>query len=103
MPLLFVGLMLFAAVHLLPALYPQRRQRLLEILGPHTYRGLFALLVVLIVMGWRTSTSSHLLASAAWLRYPAMVACETLTVAIAAPGFVIAGYLHPWFTGVDIL
>ncbi len=57
--LLIIGVVLWSALHLFPALLPETRGRLIERLGNGRYRGLFALgivmTLVLIVLGWRNT------------------------------------------------
>ncbi len=57
--LLIIGVVLWSALHLFPALLPETRGRLIERLGNGRYRGLFALgivmTLVLIVFGWRNA------------------------------------------------
>jgi len=57
--LLIIGVVLWSALHLFPALLPETRGRLVEKLGNGPYRGMFALgilvTLVLIVFGWRNA------------------------------------------------
>ena len=57
MAFLIAGVALWSLVHLYPAVLPGNRARLVDKLGPQTYRGLFSLDIVialiLIVVGWR--------------------------------------------------
>ncbi len=59
MTLLIIGVVLWSALHLFPALLPETRGRLIERLGNGRYRGMFALgivvTLVLIVFGWRNA------------------------------------------------
>lgn len=59
MTLLIIGVVLWSALHLFPALLPETRGRLVEKLGNGPYRGMFALgilvTLVLIVFGWRNA------------------------------------------------
>ena len=60
MTILFLGVALWAAVHLFPAVAADTRGRLIERLGEGPYRGLFALCIVLsivlMVIGWKVAT-----------------------------------------------
>ena len=60
MTVLITGLLLFTLVHLYPSLFVTNRDKLVERLGRNAYRGLFSVVIlaalVLIVVGWRTST-----------------------------------------------
>lgn len=60
MTMLIGGLLLFSAVHLLPAAMPQMRERMVERLGSNPYRGLFSLIIVaslvLVVFGWKAAS-----------------------------------------------
>jgi uncharacterized membrane protein len=62
MGLLIFGVLLFAVVHLIPAIFRPLRASLVDKLGENAYRGIFSLVVVaalvLIVLGWRSATPS---------------------------------------------
>jgi uncharacterized membrane protein len=62
MATLLLGLLVWSAVHLMPALAPDYRKQMQDRLGELPYKGLFALLVFaglgLMVMGWRSVTPS---------------------------------------------
>lgn len=59
MTLLVVGILMFAIVHLFPAIARPARDRLAERLGARPYQGLFALTIltsiVVIVFGWKSA------------------------------------------------
>ncbi|ALP41311.1 NnrU family protein [Aeromonas schubertii] len=67
---LTLGLLLFALLHLYPALSPGHRAHLLTRLGEQRYKGLFSLGVLvafgLIFAGWRTIQPDPLYAPPAW-------------------------------------
>ncbi len=58
MALLSLGLLLFAAVHLLPSLAPDLKTAWYNKLGEGGYKGTFSLLLLLsfalIIVGWRS-------------------------------------------------
>jgi uncharacterized membrane protein len=60
MAYLILGILLWAAAHLFPAMGVDRRARVVERLGEGPYRGLFsvviAVAVVLMVFGWQSAT-----------------------------------------------
>ncbi len=60
MSLLVLGVLLWAGMHLFPAVAEGARSRLIERLGQGTYRALFAIVIVLsvalIVLGWKIAT-----------------------------------------------
>lgn len=62
MVLLIFGVLLFALVHLVPAVFRPLRTQLIDRLGENAYRGVFSLVVVaslvVIVIGWRSATPS---------------------------------------------
>lgn len=107
MILIVAGVLLFAAVHLLPSLMPATRSRIQERLGEGGYKGLFSLGVVagimLIVLGWRNTIPYSIYLPPAELRHPGM-----LLVFIAFWLFVISQrrsrikqwLRHPQLTGV---
>ena len=64
MILLTLGVLLFAFVHLIPALWPSLRVGALSRLGENGYKGIFSLLLLgsfaLIIIGWRSVEPSML-------------------------------------------
>ncbi len=66
------GLAVWIIVHLVPAVSPALRLRLVDALGENGYRGLFALSVlaglVCIVIGWRTTIPQSVYLPPAWGR-----------------------------------
>ena len=60
MSLLLLGVLLWSAAHLFPALAVQARSRAMETLGHGPYRGVFSLVIlvaiVLMVLGWKIAT-----------------------------------------------
>jgi len=77
MTLLVLGVLLFAALHLVKSLTPALRTSLQRQLGANPYKGLFSLLVlgsvVLIVFGWRSATPTFLYTPVPELRVPALL------------------------------
>ena len=72
MTMLIVGVLLWATVHLAPALAPGFRQNMMDRLGREPYRGLFALLVFgtlfVIVRGWQIAPEDYVYALGPWVR-----------------------------------
>lgn len=62
MATLLLGLLIWSAAHLMPALTPEYRQALVAKFGEWPYKGLFSLVVLLglglMVSGWRSVTPS---------------------------------------------
>ncbi len=107
MTLLTVGVLLWAAVHLFPAVGAQARTRIVQRLGEGPFRGLFSLLIilslVLIVVGWRSSLPEYVYIPPAWGREAAgllVLAGFILFVAARAPTNIKRVLRHPQLTGV---
>ncbi len=62
MEFIISGLLLWSIVHLMPALTPSMRERLISRFGENTFKLIFTALIILsitlIVYGWRNSTTS---------------------------------------------
>ena len=106
MELLIVGLMLWSIIHLLPALAPGLRQSLVGRMGENSYKGLFAILVVLsvvlIVFGWRDTIPNHLYLLPPVFKHVAMlliVAAFILMGAAQYPSRIKRIIRHPQLTG----
>jgi uncharacterized membrane protein len=107
MTVLTIGVLLWAAVHLFPAVGAQARARMAGRLGEGPFRGLFSLLIilslVLIVVGWRSSTPEFVYIPPAWGREAAgllVLAGFILFVAARAPTNIKRVLRHPQLTGV---
>lgn len=107
MTLLITGLLVFAAVHLVPSLAQGVKAGAVDRMGENGYKGLFSLLLLaslgLIIAGWRTAEPAYLYTPPPVLRLPAM--------ALIALGFLVMGasarnsrirraIRHPQLTGV---
>ena len=107
MVLIASGVLLFAFVHLFPALFPARRQQLWDRIGEGGYKGLFSLGVaagiVLIVVGWRSTVPATVYVPPPELRHPAMalvVVAFWFMVLSGRPSRVKQWLRHPQLTGV---
>ncbi len=103
---LFLGVLLFASVHLLPTA-PATRGRVVERLGEQPYKGLFSLGIaggiVLMVIGWRASVPSYLYAPPSWgvtVAIPLVFVALVLFVASKLPTNLKRLIRHPQLTGV---
>ncbi len=107
MTLMIAGLLLFTGMHLVPGLAPGLKQGLQGKLGEGGYKGIYSLLaiggIVLIVLGWRSTTPQHVYMLPMWTRHAAML--------LAVIGFLLIGasnyasrirrlVRHPMLTGV---
>lgn len=77
MQLLFIGLALWSLGHLVPALAPVVRKKLMRKLGEGAYKGGFAILMILsvvfIAFGWRAADVSQIYTLPGWARHIAML------------------------------
>jgi uncharacterized membrane protein len=76
MTLLIIGLVLFAAVHLVPSLFPGLKTAWHAKLGEGGYKGIFSLLLLAgmaaIIMGWRSTLPELVYLPSPDLRLPAL-------------------------------
>ena len=107
MVLIASGVLLFAFVHLFPALVPARRQQLWNRSGEGGYKDLYSLGVaagiVLIVVGWRSTVPATVYVPPPELRHPAMalvVVAFWFMVLSGRPSRVKQWLRHPQLTGV---
>ncbi len=107
MTLLIIGVVLWSALHLFPALLPETRGRLIERLGNGRYRGLFALSIVaalvLIIFGWRSSAVEPIYAPPLY-GHPVVTGMMLLSfilfAAANAPGNTKRFLRHPMLAGM---
>ena len=106
MTLLFVGLVLFIGVHLIPCVVPLRAA-LIGRLGPGPYRGLFSLValagLLLVVLGFARAPVEPLYAVPGWGRQIPMFAVPVALVLFAAanmPTHMRAVLRHPMLLGL---
>jgi uncharacterized membrane protein len=107
MPVLIAGIVLWVAVHLVPALAPGVRQGLIARLGAKRYKGVFALSIVaalvLIVIGWRASAAELIYPPPSWGRLAAfglMPISIYLFGAAQRPAMIKRIIRHPQLTGL---
>ena len=109
MLLLTLGLIVWSVVHLFTAVAPDTRQNLIARLGEGAYKGAFALLIlgslVLMVLGWRSSTPEDIYAASAAL-HPVtlllMLIAMILFVASNIPSDIKRVLRHPQLSAVII-
>jgi uncharacterized membrane protein len=88
MALLVIGVLLWAATHLMPSVSPGTRVTLVGKLGENGYKGVFSLLlfaaIALIVVGWRgIEQPEYLYFLPAWTRHAGML--------VVVVGFILMG------------
>ncbi len=108
MILLIAGVLLWAAVHLIPTLARPTRQMMIDRLGENGYKGVFSLLTVgailLIVFGWRSvEQPAYLYHLPLWTRHLGMLlvlAAFLLFGSSQQPTRINRVVRHPQLTGV---
>ena len=107
MALLAAGVLVFALVHLYPALFAASRDKLIARLGRNPYRGLFSVAilagVVLIIAGWRSAAPEPVYMPPVSGRIvPAVLVLVAFILFVASQSNTnIKRYLrHPQMTGV---
>lgn len=110
MLLLSLGVLLWAAVHFLPALAQPTRQSLISRLGENGYKGLFSTLLIvsllLMVFGWRSiEQPAYLYTLPIWSRHLGMLLVLIAFILFAASGMptrIKRLLRHPQLTGVAV-
>jgi len=107
MPFLIAGLALWSATHLFPVLARGRRTRIVSAVGTHTYRGIFAMLILaavtLMVFGWRSAVAIQVFQPPTWgasANYLLMAGSILLFVASGTKSNFKRLIRHPQLTGV---
>jgi uncharacterized membrane protein len=107
MTLIFIGLLLFCVVHLLPSLAPGLKAAWLGKLGEGGYKGSFSLLllggIVFIVLGWRSTLPELVYLPSPDPKHPAMglVLVAFLMLVVGSRNSRIKQWVrHPQLTGV---
>ena len=109
MTLLVLGILLFAGVHLIPALAPDIKSAWRGKLGEGGYKGSFSLLlltsIVLIVIGWKSADPVAIYMPISQLRQPG-IALTMIAIGLLVVGSrnsrIRQGVRHPQLTGVLI-
>lgn len=109
MTLLILGVVLWAAVHLMPSTIPSYRAQLIKKIGETPYKGIFALMIilslVLIVFGWRSTDPYALYSPPAWaggVTMLLMINAIILFVVGRHPSRIKRLIRHPQLTGVAV-
>jgi len=107
--LIVLGLVIWSAVHLIPAAAPALKTKWVQTLGPNGYKGSFSLLiiiaVVLMVMGWRHSLPIWLYTLSDTIDRTTigiMAFAAVLFVAAKLPTRIKRIIRHPQLTGVAL-
>jgi uncharacterized membrane protein len=109
MSLLIAGTLLWAMIHLMPAIAPDVRSGLVAKMGEKPYKGLFALSIflslVLVVIGWRSTTEQFVYVLPPATRLVAFTLICIAFILIGAANYPTAikrVIRHPMLTGVAI-
>lgn len=109
MALLTFGVLLWALVHLLPAIQRPLRQTLIGSLGEKGYRGVFSLAllaaIACIVLGWRASPEQYIYVLPMWARTTSIGLMFFSFVLMGAANYptIIKRFLrHPMLIGVIV-
>lgn len=109
MTLLLLGVVLFAAVHLVPSLLPALKANVQAKATENGYKGIFSLLLLaalaMIILGWRSVQPQYLYAPVAMLHTPAVasiMAALLLFVVSNRPSRIKQLVRHPQLTGVAL-
>lgn len=109
MTILIGGIVIWSAVHLVPALAPEFRQAIVGRLGSRPFKGLFALAIVaslaMIVIGWRGTVPQAIYQPPPWGRSAAfglMIVSVYLFGAARRPAMIKRAIRHPQLTGMTV-
>jgi uncharacterized membrane protein len=107
MTLIFIGLLLFCGVHLVPGFAPGLKASLLGKLGEGGYKGIFSVLllggIVAIVLGWKSVLPELVYLPSPDFKHPAMalVLVAFLMLVVGSRNSRIRQWVrHPQLTGV---
>lgn len=107
MVMLVIGVAIWCAGHLLPAIFPEIRRRIIDATGPQIYRGLFsldmAIALVLIVWGYRSAAFVPVYDPPTWgvhVNNPLMLVAVYLFGVGPAKGWLATKLRHPMLLGV---
>lgn len=105
--LLMLGVLLWSLVHLIPSIAPGFRAHQINRLGENAYKGIFtaaiALSLVMIVLGWRSTTPEFLFIPPPGMRHPLMLLVVLAFIVFGAslyPSRIKRLVRHPQLTGV---
>jgi len=106
---LVAGVLLWALTHLVPALLPGLRTRLVSRLGENAYKGIFALLTVLaiylIISGWKMTVPEFVYLPPVWGRHVTVLLVLIAFILFFAPyppNNIRRLLRHPQLTGVAV-
>lgn len=106
---LCIGVLIWMVVHFVPSLAPDFRQSLIRRFGDKTYKGLFALdilvAVVLIIYGWRSTAPEIVYLPPTWGHVAAlllMVVSVFLFGAARRPSMIKQYIRHPQLAGLVV-
>ena len=106
---LILGVLLWAAVHLMPSVFPQVKKQLIERLGENPYKGIFSVLILLsialIVIGWRSTDPEFLYYLGDWTRIVTAILVLIAFILMGAanyPSRIKRFIRHPQLTGLII-
>ena len=106
---LIIGVLLWSVVHLIPAVAPAQRAKLVGALGENKYKGLFSLALLialaLIIVGWRSAEVRAVYAPPLYgspVITLLMLLSFLLFAAASAPGNIKRLLRHPMLTGMAL-
>ena len=109
MTILALGVVMWAAVHLFPSIFPDLRERLIDAIGAGPYKGVFAadiaLSLVLIIWGYRSADWVYVYDPPSWgihLNNLLMLFAIYLFGVGGARGWLATKLRHPQLTGVIV-
>lgn len=104
-----LGLLIWSLVHFLPSLGAPLKTRAVHSLGENAYKGIFSLLliasIVLMMMGWKQTTPTHLYVSPTFMQPVALLMILAAFIFMAAsnlPSKIKRFIRHPQLTGVQL-
>jgi uncharacterized membrane protein len=107
MTMIYAGLFLWIALHLLPSAAPLAKQKIIAKTGDKAYQGIFALLVfaglLLIIFGWRNTIPEYVYNPPAGIRHMAMLIAVVGVILFISANFPTRIKLiirHPQLSGV---
>ncbi|WP_150467266.1 NnrU family protein [Francisella sp. SYW-9] len=98
---LIVGILIWSLIHFIPTYFFNFRKKIINITGENPYKGIFSLLIVisivLMVIGWRTSSAETIYSLPETIAHPITFICVTISFLLFFSGRIksrIIKYIH---------
>ncbi len=98
---LIAGIFIWSLIHFIPTYFLNFRKKIINIAGENPYKGLFSLLIVvsivLMIVGWRTSSAETIYSLLETIAHPITFICITISFLLFFSGHIksrVIKYVH---------